>query len=71
MVDALKQMSPKDGYIATTLDHIGSTEFKLVLELYQPLLGVEAYGIYALLVSQAKQTFDLLERHLHKDLISI
>lgn len=70
MVDALKQMSPKDGYIATTLDHIGSTEFKLVLELYQPLLGVEAYGIYALLVSQAKQTFDLLERHLHKDLLA-
>ena len=49
MVDALKQLSPKDGYIATTLDQIGSTEAKLVLELYQPLLGVEAYGIYALL----------------------
>jgi len=70
MVDALKQLSPKDGYIATTLDQIGSTEAKLVLELYQPLLGVEAYGIYALLVSQAQRTFDLLERRLHKELLT-
>lgn len=70
MVDALKQLSPKDGYIATTLDQIGSTEAKLVLELYQPLLGVEAYGIYVLLVSQAQRTFDLLERRLHKELLA-
>ena len=39
MSEGLRQMSPKDGYVVNTKAHIGSTEFKVILKLYQPLMG--------------------------------
>ncbi len=71
MSEGLRQMSPKDGYVVNTKAHIGSTEFKVILKLYQPLMGVNAYGIYSLLAAKVAQTPDLLARRMHKELLDI
>lgn len=68
---ALKQMSPKDGYVVSSKAHIGSTEFKVVLKLYQPLMGVNAYGVYSILAVMASREPNLLERKMHKNLLDI
>lgn len=71
MSEGLRQMSPKDGYVVNTKAHIGSTEFKVILKLYQPLMGVNAYGVYSLLATKVAQTPDLLARRMHKELLDI
>ncbi len=68
MSEGLRQMSP---YVVNTKAHIGSTEFKVILKLYQPLMGVNAYGIYSLLAAKVAQTPDLLARRMHKELLDI
>lgn len=69
MSEGLKQLSPKDGYVVEAKTHIGSTEFKTLVKLYQPLIGVNAYGLYSLLATELTKTPDLTERQLHKDLL--
>ncbi len=69
MDNGLKLLSPKDGYIAYLQAEKSEVSVTLLAELYQPVMGVQAFATYFTLVDQSQKKPLLSERKLLGDLL--
>lgn len=66
-----KDLSPKDGFIVVSNERIFDSDLDVVLRLYQPLIGVTAFGLYSLLRTQIEMRPQLSARQMHVKLLDL
>lgn len=66
-----QELSPKDGYLVVSNDVIFDSDMDVILRLYQPLMGVTAFGLYSLFRTQIEMKPQLSVRKMHTKLFDL
>ncbi|KRL03200.1 replication initiation and membrane attachment family protein [Liquorilactobacillus capillatus] len=66
-----ESLAPKDGFIVVSNEKIFDSDLDIVLHLYQPLMGVAAFGLYSLLRTQIEMKPQLATRQMHMKLFDL
>ena len=67
--DNLRNISPKDGFVVVQESAPSDTQLQGLLDLYVPIMGANAYGVYALLSRFGKPHPNLVKRSMNKELL--
>lgn len=65
----LKNISPKDGFVVVQRNLPSSERLQVLVDLYLPLMGANAYGAYVLLSRFGKPRPNLVKRSMNKELL--
>lgn len=65
-----KDLNIQDGYIITADTRVTSSDIAMALQLYQPLAGVDAFGIYAFFSENVDYQPLLSKRKMHRNLLT-
>ncbi|WP_409022692.1 replication initiation and membrane attachment family protein [Dellaglioa sp. P0083] len=71
MIDTWGNMSPKDGYVVLMDEKVTNDDIERLDYLYQPVMGVIASGLFALLKGEASQNPQLSNRKMHSELLAL
>ncbi|KRM96622.1 chromosome replication initiation membrane attachment protein [Liquorilactobacillus aquaticus DSM 21051] len=66
-----QEMSPRDGYVVVSNEVIFDSDMDVILRLYQPLMGVTAFGLYSLLRTQIEMKPQISVRKMHTRLFDL
>ncbi|GAW63903.1 chromosome replication initiation membrane attachment protein [Ligilactobacillus acidipiscis DSM 15836] len=69
VTENLKNVSPKDGFVVVQESGPSDKELHGLLDLYVPIMGSNAYGLYVLLSRYGKPRPDLVKRSMNKELL--
>ena len=67
--DNLKNISPKDGFVVVAKNLLTNTELRGLMDLYVPMMGAGAYGVYVLLNRYGGVSPNLVKRSMNKELL--
>lgn len=65
----LKNISPKDGFVVVQRSCPSDEDLNVLLDLYVPIMGSNAYGTYLLFSRYGKVRPDLVKRSMNKELL--
>lgn len=68
--DNLRNISPKDGFVVVQAAALSGEQISGLVDLYLPIMGAKAYGLYMLLSRYGKPRPNLVKRSMNKELLS-